>query len=111
MSVAFSKEQNSGQKKCTINERFVFNFRILSYSFRKLEISVEGVSKTIDYNSEYFFSFVENLIFFLSKNKYALRWDYEKITLFNLENLQLAENLDDFKSKFKLITTFDLEHN
>ncbi|MHA0297901.1 hypothetical protein [Mesomycoplasma ovipneumoniae] len=103
--------QNSAQKKCPINERFVFNFRILSYSFRKLEISVEGLDRTIDYNSEYFFWFVENLIYFLSKNKYALRWDYEKITLFNLENLQLAENLDDFKSKFKLITTFDLEHN
>ncbi|AJR12424.1 Uncharacterised protein [Mesomycoplasma dispar] len=111
MSTSFSKEKNQFQKKCSKNFKLYFEFKVLNYHFRQLEISVEKVVDKLDYNSNYFFWFVEDLIFFLSKNGYALRWDYEKVRLFNLENLNLGENLENFKSKFKLITTFDLEYN
>ncbi|AJC49884.1 hypothetical protein DR095_01485 [Mycoplasma flocculare] len=99
------------QKKSSIYLKLSFEFRILDYHFRELKISIEGVDAKLDYNSKYFFWFVEELIFFLSKNGYALRWDYEKVQIFNLQNLNLGENLIDFKSKFKLITTFDLIYN
>lgn len=111
MSTSFLKKKNQEAKKCSKNWKLSFEFRVLNYHFRQLEIAVKSVDDKLEYNSNYFFWFVEDLIFFLTKSGYALRWDYEKVQIFNLENLRLGENLADFKSKFKLITTFNLEYN
>ncbi|MBG0730990.1 hypothetical protein [Mycoplasma sp. 'Moose RK'] len=88
-----------------------FDFQILNYEFRQIDIKINGLLTKLDYNPNYFYWFVEDLILFLAKNRYALRWDYEKVKIFNLEVLQLGENLNDFKKKFSSITNFDLEYN
>lgn len=86
-----------------------FDLEIVEFQNRYMEIKINKVFRSIEYNNNYFWWFMEDLIFFLDKNKYQKRWDYEVIKILNLEVLKLSvEDLKDFKNKFKEVSNFDL---
>ena len=79
-----------------------FDFHVLNHEKRILDIELKGYIVKIKWNEKYFDWFMEELIFFLDKNKYQKRWDYGKIIIHNLESLKLTkEQLKEFKSNFK----------
>ncbi|CAT05074.1 Uncharacterised protein [Mesomycoplasma conjunctivae] len=100
---------NDNLQKITSKElKLSFNFSVASYDYRILTIKLDGFANKISYSEKFFDWFVEDLIYFLDKNGYARRWDYQKIYIENIISLNLGKDEDNFVSKFKSVTNFDL---
>lgn len=101
--------KNELQSKKSNELNLNFSFEIFDYSFREMKIKIGTPHKKINFDENYFSQFILELISFLTQNNYNKRWDYEKVYLFELENLNLSEkDLKHFKNEMKLISNFDL---
>ncbi|EFF41350.1 hypothetical protein [Mycoplasmopsis alligatoris] len=101
---------NQFQTKSSQDLDLSFTFMITNFENRVFYISLGKMLRDIKYTQQYNEWFMEDLLFFLEKNKYQLRFDLEKIVLSNWENLNLSEsNLKEFQEFLKTkITNFDL---
>lgn len=87
-----------------------FNFKIKHYEFRVLDFEVNGVLRDIEYNESYFDWFMEDLVFFLEKNGFMKRWDFELMRVHNIKSLNLSEaDEKNFINNFKSVTSWDME--
>lgn len=100
---------NDKLQKITSKElNLSFDFQVESYGYRILKIKLNGMLRKLDFNDKFFGWFMEDLIYFLDKNRYARRWDYEQIYIYNIDSLKLGKNQQSFENQFKSISNFDL---
>ncbi|AKA50030.1 hypothetical protein [Mycoplasmopsis gallinacea] len=87
-----------------------FDFQIKSFENRNFVIAVNGMLRDIQYSPSFNEWFIEDLIYFLEKNRYQLRWDVQIVLLENLESLKLSkEHLQSLKDFLvSNITNFDI---
>lgn len=90
-----------------------FNFVIKNYQNRILDIETANIlqkaNENENFNQSFFDWFMEDLIFFLDKNRYQKRWDYGLIRLYGIKNLKLNdEQRKRFGYLLNSVTNFDL---
>lgn len=89
-----------------------FDFKITNLEYRALSIDIIKVLRKLDTKDmeKYFSWFMDDLIFFIEKNKVQKRWDFETILLNYLDKLELSkENEKLFINKLKTVTNWDVK--
>lgn len=67
-----------------------FDFVIHKFQDRVLYIKINTMLRKIKFSRKYFSWFIEDLLLFIKKNGFQLRWDFNKIKLMNFKNLKLT---------------------
>ncbi|MCR8613290.1 MAG: hypothetical protein NC236_02305 [Mycoplasma sp.] len=98
-------------KKTSKELKLSFDFKILNYEERILDININGLLREIKENENLFDWFMEDLIFFLDSNRFQRRWDYKLIKLHNIISLDNKNNILSTKiiNLLPSVTSWDME--
>ena len=89
-----------------------FEFKITNLEYRVLYIDIIKVLRKLETEDmeKYFSWFMDDLIFFIEKNKIQKRWDFETILFKDLDKLNLSQfDKENFIKKLKTVTNWDMQ--
>ncbi|CAC13204.1 unknown; predicted coding region [Mycoplasmopsis pulmonis] len=87
-----------------------FDFEFLKYENRIIELEIRKPLIKLEYNFDYFGVFMEELLYWLSRNGFQTRWDFLEIWLNDLEKLELSkEDLEKLKKDLKSVSNWDIK--
>ncbi len=69
-----------------------FDFEIKDKIERTLFINVKGLLRPIKWNENSFEWFLEDLVYYMTQQKYQQRWDVTNIELLNCRELNITRN-------------------
>ncbi|UUD36191.1 hypothetical protein NPA08_04550 [Mycoplasmopsis citelli] len=101
---------NKFQNKSSAELNLSFDFEITDFQNREFQITIHKLLRDLPYDDKFFEWFMEDLIYFITQNKYQLRWDIEKIYFSGIKNLNLsAEDEQKFVSLLtNSVTNFNI---
>lgn len=68
-----------------------FDFFVTKFGWRTVHVEIKGQLRKLENNEQIFQFFYEDLYYYLHKNQHLPKWDFDKIYLSGLDNLQLAD--------------------